>query len=228
MCSDRIVVQVSIHDIRISPQLAAPSHAPGPTGYVPTMTPEPPALDQPGARVLSTGAHALRNHVATIRSVVRLVDDPEVAEALDEASASLQLALERAIVLSRVELGERPGSARLELGALVALAERRARREGAHVDAATAIDATGAGTAIDVPGPWAERLVADLLHHADGGVSYASTADEAVVEIPLRAPPSAPLDGALVALASACGGSLVLQRSIAVLRLPRAAGVSAG
>lgn len=178
-----------------------------------------------GARMLSEGAHELRNHVATIRSVVRLVDDAEVADALDEASRAVLVAVERAIVLARVELGNAPERVQLELGTLVQLAERRARREGAVIDHEAGGD--GGDVPVDVPGPWAERLVADLLHHVAGAPALAATGDAGVIEVPLLDRVPAPLDDALVSIAAACGGELAWEDGFAVLRLPRARSLSA-
>lgn len=189
------------------------------------MSDSPHVDSRPGARVMSAGAHALRNHVATIRSVVRLVDDQEISQALDEASRGIQVALERAIVLSRVELGTTPDRVQLELSELVELASRRARREGATIDHDAGGD--GADVPVHVPGPWAERLVADLLHHVAGTPGLAVTHDAAIIEFPLLERPAPPLDDALETLAVACGGSLEWEDGFAVLHLPRARSLSA-
>jgi hypothetical protein len=180
--------------------------------------------EHPGERLLSASAHGLRNHVATIRSVVQLVDDAEVAEALTDAANAVQVAIERAVVLARVELGERPDDVELTVAQLLDLAARRARREGAsevHGGSGPAEHAT-----VSVPGPWAERLVADLLHHDGAGLTGLSFVGERTVsiQVPLLDPVESPLDAALVRLASACGGRLEFDDGFARLELPLSAG----
>lgn len=180
----------------------------------------------PGARVLSAGAHELRNHVATIRMASRLVDDDEVAASLDEASTAIQVALERAIVLARVELGQRPDTVQLTAGELCELALRRARREGAPVDDLRSGPADG--LRVTVPGPWAERLVADLLHHGAGSSTVAADGGRVRIDVPLAEPVAPPLDSALGILAEACGGTLHWEDARAVLQLPLADAISGG
>ena len=170
-------------------------------------------LDHPGARLLSASAHELRNHVATIRSVVQLVDDEEVVDALDEASRAIQVAVERAVVLARMELGERPDLVSMELSQLCSLASRRAARErGGIIDILME-----PGPRVEVPGPWAERLLADLLHV--GALVDVRILERVELEFELEHR-DAPLIDALVALATACGGELDVANDVAVVRLP--------
>jgi hypothetical protein len=180
---------------------------------------------RPLARLVSSRAHALRNEVATIRSVVALVDDEEVATALDAASRSILVAVEREIVLARLELDEPPTRVDMPIGQLCDYAARRAVREGAtSLQGATG---DGSGSVVSVPGPWGERLVADLLHHAAGAPGISRDGDHVVVSVPLRQVPPEPLDDALVRLAGACGGTLVFEGDEgAVLRLPLVASLS--
>lgn len=178
--------------------------------------------DLPAATLLSAEAHALRNHVATLRSIVRLIDEPEVAQALDDSSRELQVALERAIVLSRVELRDAPRQVLLASHELMRIAIRRAGREGAQVHGDAPVEAEFDDVVVEVPGPWAERLVADLLHHADAsGPKVAARDSAAVFRFQLARPVAEPLAAALVVLAAACGGALALDADAATLRLPR-------
>jgi hypothetical protein len=123
----------------------------------------PTAATTPAA-MLHDGAHAMRNDLATLRMAARLVDDEEVGAAITEAVDDLQVRLERAVVAARIELDERPAAVRIDAAELVRLGLARAAREGASgSEPRVRID----GDELAVPGPWAERLVADLQHGAD-------------------------------------------------------------
>lgn len=113
--------------------------------------------------MLHHGAHSLRNDIATMRMAAHLVDDDDVAASIGEALDDLQVRIERAIVAARIELDERPRSVELDAAELVRLGTSRAAREGTREPSATI---RIAGGVLTVPGPWAERLVADLLHDA--------------------------------------------------------------
>lgn len=161
------------------------------------------------AVLVSTEAHALRNHLATMRSIVRLVDDPEVAAALEASSRALLLAIERVIVASRVDLGDAPAIVELGAEELLELARRRATREGADLPASTT-DAPSPGIVV-VPGPWAERLVADLLHlspDALPSLEFDGAVDEIAFTFAPTASMSESLEFAMRRLAGACGGFL--------------------
>lgn len=121
------------------------------------------AMDQHAAHHLDSGAHAMRNDLATLRMATRLVDDTEVASSMAEALDDLQVRLERAIVAARIDLDRRPEHAGLDAADLLQLAARRATREGM---ADPAVEVTIEPERISAPGTWAERLVADLLHGA--------------------------------------------------------------
>lgn len=180
---------------------------------------------RPLARLVSSRAHALRNDVATIRSVVALVDDEEVAAALDAASRSILVAVEREIVLARVELREPPTIVDTPIGQLCDYAARRAAREGVMGVQPAAGD--GVDAIVSVPGPWGERLVADLLHHSAGATGISLDGAHVVVEVPLLAAPPEPLDAALEQLAVACGATLELEAGFARVRLPTVVAISA-
>ncbi|MCW2920796.1 MAG: hypothetical protein JWL76_670 [Thermoleophilia bacterium] len=171
------------------------------------------------ALLLSGSAHDLRNHVATLRSVVQLQEDPEVADALAASTRALQVTVERAVTLARIELGRAGASEPLALAELVALAMRRARREGAAIESTEhAFD----DVVVAVPGTVAERLVTDVLHYAGPTPSIVATvhAGEADIAIALHAggvPPG--LAAVLIVLAHACGGRLDLVEDEALLTL---------
>ena len=180
----------------------------------------PSPHDHITAQLLSSGAHELRNQVATMRSIVRLLDDEDLAGALDDASRSVLIALERAVVAARVELGQVPSRVSLPIDQLLELATRRALREGLleRFDAPPATDGTAS---VCVPGPWVERLLADLLHHSGSGVTRASSeGTDVLVCVQLGQVLDAPLDELLVLVAGACGGILRLEPGEAQLRLP--------
>lgn len=114
------------------------------------------------AAMLHDGAHAMRNDLATLRMAARLVEDPEVARSIDEAVGGLQVRVERAVVAARMELGAVPTTVTLDAAELVRIGTARAAREGTR-EAAVVVNVE-AGTTLALPGPWGERLVADLLH----------------------------------------------------------------
>ena len=132
--------------------------------------------DSPTAALLSAHAHDLRNQLATLRSVGQLLDDEEIRTALVEATSSLQTFVERGVVSARVERGELPQLEPIGLIRLVQLAAARARREG--LAGVVSVPDERGDDLIAVRGPWAERLLADLLHlaavpelHVAGGPS---------------------------------------------------------
>lgn len=175
------------------------------------------------ATLVSRTAHELRNHVATIRSVVQLVDEPEVALALRDAISAVQRANERYVALSRVLLDEHPDHVDLAIGDLLDLARQRAHREGA-----SALPEPGAVTTdavVNVPGTWAERLLADLLHVADGAPPRVEVGDSAcVVDVRLASELDESLRAAFELIAAACGGSFAIVADRARVRLPLSAG----
>lgn len=118
------------------------------------------------AAQLDSGAHALRNDIATLRAAAQVVDDPEIADAIATATADLQQRIERLVVAARIELDRRPSLVTIDAAELVRLGVARARREGATNPS---IELQVAPGEVHVPGAWAERLVADLVHGADDG-----------------------------------------------------------
>jgi signal transduction histidine kinase len=174
------------------------------------------------ADVLAGAAHQLRNDLATVLGAVQLMDDPDAADALARAGRSLQVILERAVTLARLELDEMPTTVDLQLATLIELASRRAAREGAEqLPAAAAAELAEA--VVHVPGPWAERLLADLLHHGSGTPSVARVDDHAVVQVTLSTRLDPILAAALQQLAHGCGGALALDERVARLVLPLSA-----
>lgn len=171
------------------------------------------------ALLLSGSAHDLRNHIATLRSVVQLQDDPEVADALTASTRALQVTVERSVTLARIELGRAGEAEPLGLAELVALAMRRARREGAAIEPN---EHAFGDLAVAVPGTVAERLLTDVLHYAGPtpSISAAVHDGEADIAIALQdggVPPG--LGAVLVVLAHACGGRLDLVEDEALLTL---------
>lgn len=186
-------------------------------------TPDPSVL----ARLLSGSAHELRNHVATLRSIVQLQDDPEVATALAASTRALQVTIERAVVLSRVELGTSGDPEPIDLAALVALAMRRARREGAALDE---VAHTFDELAVVASGTVTERLLADLLHYAGPSPSIATTVHEEEVDVALALQGGGVpvgLAAVLLVMAQATGGRMHLVEDEALITLPVAPRVSA-
>ncbi len=179
------------------------------------------------AQLFDGSAHALRNHVATLRSVAQLQADPEVAAALSASTRAVQVTIERAVALARVELGAGDVREAIDLATLVTMAMRRARREGAPLED---VHHEFAGTTVDVPGPIAERLLADLLHHAGPTPSIVATVQDGEVDIAVALhgdglPPGvAAVSGVL---ARACGGRLHSVADEALLTLATGT-VSAG
>ncbi len=178
------------------------------------------------AQLLSGSAHDLRNHVATLRSVAQLQDDPEIAAALGAATRAVQVTIERAVVLARVELGTSGAPGPIDLAALVALAMRRARREGAALEH---VDHAFDGVAVVASGTVTERLLTDLLHYAGPTPSIASTiqGDEVDIAVALHGGgvPGG-LAAVLLVLSNACGGRMHLVEDEALITLPVASDVS--
>lgn len=132
------------------------------------------------ARALSAQAHGLRNQLNVLAMAAGMLDDPELATELRGAAGALARSVERLVASARVELGEQPADTDVSVRDLVALAERRLHREGRpHVR--VAVTGSCADTVLRVPGTWAERLVADLLHLMEGS-SITVTADDAAGE----------------------------------------------
>ncbi len=125
-------------------------------------------------------------------------------------------------MLARVELGERPTVVDLPASDLVRHAVDRVRREGGF-DFRDELAATPGGR-VQVPGAWAERLLVDLLHHAESAPNVFEDAGDLVVQLHLHAPPNVSLAPALRRLAEACGATLDLAQHRAVLRLPISGG----
>jgi hypothetical protein len=116
------------------------------------------------AAQLDAGAHAMRNDIATLRTAAKLVDDSEIADAIQDATLDLQRRLERMIVAARIELGRGPAPVSIDAVELLRLGAARARREGL-VDPVVQLQLDE--DSVLAPGVWAERLVADILHGAD-------------------------------------------------------------
>ena len=180
------------------------------------------------AQLLSGSAHDLRNHVATLRSVVQLQDDPEVAAALAASTRALQVTVERAVVLARVELGTSGEPEPVDLAALVALAMRRARREGAALEA---VDHEFGDVSVVAVGTVIERILTDLLHHAGATPAIAATVQGEEVDVAVALHGGGVpvgLAAVLLVLANASGGRLHLVEDEALLTVPLAPRVSAG
>ena len=129
------------------------------------MTHPDPADDPTSAASqLDAGAHAMRNDIATLRAASRIVDDSEIADAIESAAVDLQRRIEQMVTAARIELGRRPDLVTIDAAELLRLGTARARREGRPEP--TVVLHVNAGP-VDVPGIWAERLVADVLHDAD-------------------------------------------------------------
>lgn len=169
------------------------------------------------ATFVTDSVHALRNEIATLRSAAQLIDDDEIADAVTTATAGLQVALERTAALARVEAADPDASAAdIPLGELLALAQRRARREGA--DPCTMPDDASLTQTVHVFGARAERLLTDLLHvssriEAITGGALRCSFDEA---------PVAQLRGYLDRIARATGASLAWTDREVTLALPPA------
>lgn len=179
------------------------------------------------AHLMAGSAHGLRNHVATLRSVVQLQDDPEVAEALAAATRAVQVTVERAVALARIELGASTTTEVIDLGELVSLALRRARREGVELEEVTHTFDAGA---VVVPGTVAERLFTDLVHYAGATPAISANVQGNEVDIAFALHAGGPPVGVgavLHVLARACGGTLHLVEDEALLTLPLAPVVSA-
>jgi hypothetical protein len=121
-------------------------------------------MDGLAAGQLDEGAHALRNDIATLRAATRLVDDAEIAQSMAQALDDLQVRIERAVVAARIDLRRLPARVSLPASELQRLGAARASREGRR-DPVVEVR-VGGGELVEVPGTWAERLVADLLHEA--------------------------------------------------------------
>jgi hypothetical protein len=123
-----------------------------------------PGDEHVAAHLLDSGAHAMRNDLATLHMAASLVDDDEVATSMAAAVADLRVRIERAVVAARIELGARPDDVTLDAEELLRIGTARARREGvAEPLGQVELD----GSSITGPGPWLERLVADALHADD-------------------------------------------------------------
>src|SRR5690606_24519751 len=94
-----------------------------------------------------------------------MVQDEQLANELRLTAGALTRSIERLVVAARVELGTQPADAALTIAELVGLAARRARREG-RPDLHAEVQGASSEVQLRVPGTWAERLVADLLHLA--------------------------------------------------------------
>lgn len=116
------------------------------------------------AKILHQAAHTLRNDIATIRTACQLIEDDEVTSAIRGALSDLHVRLEHAVVAARIELDERPKEISIGAEDLTRFGTERARREGMQSPAARIVVE---GDNLRVPGVWAERLVADLLHGAE-------------------------------------------------------------
>lgn len=106
----------------------------------------------------------MRNDLATLRTAAKLVDDAEIAEAIESATLDLQRRIERMVVAARIELNRRPDQVTIAAAELLRLGTARARREGT---AAPTVDLQLDEDPVLVPGVWAERLVTDVLHGAE-------------------------------------------------------------
>lgn len=213
------VVEPGTPAVRGNPQSAAPKR-----DRLPGMAADS-SLPRITAALANEGAHAARNHVATVLAAAQLVDDAEVATALREAGTALLGTIDRTIASAQVELGllGLPGDRTLR-DALVAGA-RRATREGwtGEVDGAV-LDAFG-GVQARGPGVQLERLLADLLLGTPESRSSQSThLSDGKADLQLERRDDWPTDAGgsyLAALAAACGGSLDLgDEAVVRLTLP--------
>lgn len=179
------------------------------------------------ARLLSGSAHELHNHIGTLRSVVQMQDDPEIAAALGAATRAVQVTVERAVVLARVELGTSGAPEPLDLAALVDLAMQRARSEGATLeDVAHEFE----GVAVVASRTVTERLLTDMLHYAGPTPSIAANVHGGEVDIAVALHGGGVPGGlaaVLLVLANGCGARMHLVEDEALLTLPIAPGVNA-
>jgi len=172
------------------------------------------------AEALRRDAHAMRNALATVRSVVQLTDDEEVRDALSAAASQLQVSIERAVAAAGIDLSVAADRGPIDLRTLLDLAVRRAAREAGRPVVAPPeweIDPTD----VLVVAPRLERLLADLLHLADG-LGAVDRAEDSVT-ITVRSAPDAvhALERYLVALTHASGCALEVEGPDVQVRIPR-------
>jgi hypothetical protein len=157
------------------------------------------------AQLVSASAHDARNDLATVHAVVQLLDDAELAEALQTATGRLRRRHALQVAVARAELDPVPSLAPTNASDLIKLAGRRARAEGAQ--ATTRCTANAAHYDITADALRLERVLAELLHRAshESAVSWHATNDGVVVA---GADATADDHAALDLLAAAAGVTL--------------------
>ncbi|MEU3054013.1 sensor histidine kinase [Streptomyces griseus] len=141
-------------------------------------------------RFVADASHELRSPIASLRTQLEVAEaHPELLDLPGAVADTVRLQVLAAdlLLLARLDAGEKPGSATVELGALVR--EEVSQRTGDRIPAAVEVPEGGA---FEVNGSRGQlsRVIGNLLdnaqRHADGSVAVSVAADGRGVRVEVR------------------------------------------